>query len=361
LIREAASHNIAPGPIRRHLHREFMLTAEPDVRISLANDASSPASLEAAVAALLPALLAQQGHMLSIKDAVSGRYLHVDGAMATFLQRSPASVIGLTDAEIFDGQLSTIFRSADLTAQGTSSAVVSDHRFEWAGARRDFSVLRLVVERGEKAYLCSVWQDQGGARLKDAQLRSALEQLEREQRANETLRREIKDQGLRDAHSGLYTRAHFEDQLRREVDLSMREQREFSLVLLDIDPWSEQVRQLGDDARLKVIESLGKLLRGNTRTMDASCHLEGSRFAVLLSGVGLATAHGRMEQLRRQCATQIVMFDAQELRFTVSIGVASFPHTAHTRDQLVAAAEQAVVNARTKGNHVSLASIRLDD
>ena len=337
-----------------------MLTAEPDVRTPAVIEDTRSEPLDAPLAALLPALLAHQGQMLSVKDAVSGRYLHVDGAMAAFLQQAPAQILGLTDAELFDGPLSTIFRSADLTAQGTSCAVVSDHRFEWAGARHDFSVLRLVVERGERAYLCSVWQDQSTARQKDAQLRGALEQLEREQRANELLRREIKDQGLRDSHSGLYTRAHFEDQLRREVDLSMREQREFSLVLLDIDPWAERVRQMGEGAQLKVIESLGKLLRGNTRAMDASCHLDGSRFAVLLSGVGLATAHGRMEQLRRQCATQIVMFESHELRFTVSIGVASFPHTAHTREQLVSACEQAVQVARSKGNHVSLASIRLD-
>ena len=338
-----------------------MLTADPDTQPAPLLDDPRQAALAPVLSSLLPALLAHQGDLLSVKDAISGRYLHVNNAMAAFLQRPPARVLGLTDAELFDSHLTTIFRSADLSAQGTSEAVISDHRFEWIGLRRDFSVLRLLVEQGERAYICSVWQDQGAARLKEGQLRTALEQLEREQRANEMLRREIKDQGLRESHSGMHTRAHFEDQLRREVDLSMREQREFSLVLVHIDPWSDSVRAMGDGAQLKVIESLGKLLRSNTRAMDASCHLDGGRFAVLLSGVGLATAHGRMEQLRRQCATQIVMMDAQELRFTVSIGVASFPHTAHTRDQLVVACEQAVDNARTKGNHVSLASIRLDD
>lgn len=339
-----------------------MLTADPDTQPALLiDDESRQPAVELVLGRLLPALLVHQGDLLSVKEAISGRYLHVNNAMAAFLQRPPARVLGLTDAEIFDSHLTTIFRSADLSAQGTSEAVVSDHRFEWNGLRRDFSVLRLLIEQGDRAYICSVWHDQGAARLKEGQLRTALEQLEREQRANELLRREIKDQGLRDSHSGMHTRAHFEDQLRREVDLSMREQREFSLVLVHIDPWSDSVRAMGDGAQLKVIESLGKLLRSNTRAMDASCHLDGSRFAVLLSGVGLATAHGRMEQLRRQCATQIVMMDAQELRFTVSIGVASFPHTAHTRDQLVVACEHAVDNARVKGNHVSLASIRLDD
>ena len=51
------------------------------------------------------------------------------------------------------------------------------------------------------------------------------------------------------------------------------------------------------------------------------------------TGVGLATAHSRMEGLRRQCATQIVMLDGEELGFSVAMGVASFPHTAHGHDE----------------------------
>jgi diguanylate cyclase (GGDEF)-like protein len=110
-----------------------------------------------------------------------------------------------------------------------------------------------------------------------------------------------------------------------------------------------------------VLEALGRLLRGNTRAMDASCRYEEHRFAVLLSGVGLATAHSRMEGFRRQCATQIVVHEGRELGFTVSMGVASFPHTAQTQDDLRNACEAALDDARRRGgNRVALASIQFD-
>jgi len=84
-------------------------------------------------------------------------------------------------------------------------------------------------------------------------------------------------------------------------------------------------------------------------------------FAILLSGVGLATAHSRMEGLRRQCATQIVVLDGKDLGFTVSMGVASFPHTAHSQEELMQAADLALQEAQRRGgNHVTLASIRFD-
>ena len=81
-----------------------------------------------------------------------------------------------------------------------------------------------------------------------------------------------------------------------------------------------------------------------------------------LAGVGLATAHARMEGLRRRCATQIVVLDGRELRFSTSMGVASFPHTAADPPALWAACDAALAEARRRGgNQVVLASIRFDD
>jgi diguanylate cyclase (GGDEF)-like protein len=316
-----------------------------------------------ALAGLLGAWAARHGAMLAIKDAATGRYEYVNEAMASFLGRPAVQIRGSADAELVDPALATAWRAADQTALAQTQPVHGEHRFEWAGARHDFAVLRVAVDGGAagQRWVCSLWTDQAPPRQKDAQLRAALEQLEQQQRANEKLRLELADQGLRDAATGLYTRSHFEDQLRREVDLSTREHREFAMVLIEIDPFSDKVRALGAPAETRVHEAMGRLLRGNTRAMDASCRLDERLFGVLLSGVGLATAHSRMEGLRRQCSTQIVVLDGQELGFSVSMGVASYPHTAASQQELLAACEGALAEARRRGgNHLTLASIRFE-
>lgn len=315
------------------------------------------------MARLLSESLQRQGSLLSIKDADSGRYTFVNPAMAQWLGLPVEAVVGRTDADLVDPSLATAWRAAEQTALAQRQALTSEHRFEWAGTRREFSVLRMPVEAAAEGqrWLISVWTDLGPQRQKDAQLRAALEQLEDQQRANEKLRLELTDQGLRDKATGLYTRTHFEDQLRREVDLSTREHREFALVLIEIDAFNDKVLANGPVAQTRVFEAMGRLLRGNTRAMDASCRLDDRLFGVLLSGVGLATAHSRMEGLRRQCASQIVVLDAQELGFSVSMGVASFPHTAHSQPELLAASEGALAEARRRGgNHLTLASIRFE-
>jgi diguanylate cyclase (GGDEF)-like protein len=224
-------------------------------------------------------------------------------------------------------------------------------------------VLRVVSapEASGRRFLCSVWTDLAPERQREKLLRQAIEQIEQQQLANELLRRELSDQALRDPDSGLYRRAHFDDQLRREVDLSTREHREFSIVYIAIDPPSAKEQALGDAGRRSVLEAVGRLLRSGTRAMDASCRQGERRFAVLLSGVGLATAHSRMEGLRRKCASQIVVHEGQELGFTVAMGVASFPHTAHSQEALAAACESALAEAQRRGgNQIALAAIQFE-
>lgn len=328
------------------------------------DDAVGSAMFAGAAQALLDAIVERQSALFAVKDADSGRYRHVNAAMAAWLGQPAEALVGRTDADLFDPDVATALRSADQTALALDAASVAEHRFDHGGQRHEFSVLRLAHrDAGGRRWLASVWTDLAAQRQREAQLRQALEQLEQQQRANAQLRQELHEHrgGPRDVVTGLYNAAHFDDLLQREVDLSNREHREFALVWIALDPPTPEVAMLGDDARRGVLGALGRLLRGNTRAMDASCRLDDGRFAVLLSGVGLATAHSRMEGLRRQCATQIVMADGHEVGFTVSMGVASFPHTAHSLDELLAACDGALAEAQRRGgNRVTLAAIRFE-
>lgn len=314
------------------------------------------------VAALLTALEGIDA-LVAIKEP-SGRYRQLNAAMAEWLGQPADAIVGRTDAELFDADVAALLRAADLAALGTVGVTRGDHRLERGGRKREFDVARVAVaggSGGEPVALLSVWTETTQSAARESQLKAALAQIEQQQAAIETLRREAQEAPLRDRVTGLYQQAQFDDLLRREVDLSSREHREFALASIEIDPPSDAAAALGSAAQERILETLGRLLRGNTRAMDASCRIDSRHFAVLLSGVGLATAHSRMESMRRQCATQIVVLDGREIGFTVSMGVASFPHTATSREDLIAAADLALAEARRRGgNHVTLASIRFE-
>jgi len=306
--------------------------------------------------------LDQLGVALLVKDMANGRYEWGNEVASSLLAGARVTVVGAQDADLFDAVQAVALRAADQQALSLAQGFLTEHRLERGGERRDFTAWRqafMVEGSPGGTKLLSVWKDVTDQHKRETQLHSALEQLEAQQKANDDLRRDMQDNQVRDSASGLYHRAHFEEQLRREADLSSREQREFALVSVSIDGLEEILRLHGPEGGERVVEALGRLLRANTRAMDSPCRLGGDRFVVLLSGVGLATAHSRMEQLRRQCAGHIVPHNGQQIPFSVSMGVASFPHTAGSVEEMMRSADRAMASARdTGGNRVALASIQ---
>lgn len=300
----------------------------------------------------LVALIEPLGSQAAIKAMATGRYAFATTGLAQMFERG--EVVGHTDAELLRPDETTALRRVEQTVMAQRHAVVSEHKLEINGRRREFSVTRLALSPD---FLLAVWHERTEERHREASLQRALAQIEQQQSSLEQIRRELQQGSGRDPVSGLYMRAQFDDQLLREIDLSSREHREFALVVIALDG-SPAVEGLGEDAQQRLLEGIGRMLRANTRAMDSACRIGAQRFAVLLSGVGLATAHARMEQLRRQCAAQIVVLNGQDLGLSISMGVSSFPHTASRQEELMAASEAAVHEAQRRGgNQVVLASI----
>lgn len=332
------------------------LTADPTAMQpqpgSLAHWLASHPELGGDTLAGLVALVEPLGNQAAIKASANGRYVFASPGLAEMFECP--TVIGHTDAELLKAEETTALRRVEQTVMAQRHPVVSEHKLEINGRRREFSVTRLALGQD---FLLSVWHERTEERHREAQLQRALAQIEQQQSSIEQIRRELQQGSGRDEVSGLYMRPQFDDQLLREIDLSSREHREFALVVIALDA-SPAIAALGDDAQQRLLEGIGRMLRANTRAMDSACRIGPQRFAVLLSGVGLATAHARMEQLRRQCAAQIVVLNGQDLGLSVSMGVSSFPHTASRQDELMAASEAAVHEAQRRGgNQVVLASI----
>lgn len=310
---------------------------------------------EAPVAAGLLGLLEPTGACLAVKSMATGRYVYASVGMSQLFERAEQGIVGHSDAELMRSDEVQAMRRAEQAAMAQRSVVSSEHRMELSGRRHEFMVTRIPLGT---EHVMALWNDKTEERHRESHLQRALQQLEQQQKSLEQMRRELQQGSGRDDVSGLYMRPQFDDQLLREIDLSTREHREFTLVLIALDPLPATEPALGGEARLRLLEGLGRMLRANTRAMDAACRIGEELFAVLLSGVGLATAHARMEQLRRQCHAQIVVLQGQDLGLSLSMGVASFPHTASRQEELLQAAESAVQEAQRRGgNQVVLASI----
>ena len=322
----------------------------------------SDAALTPGVTGELLAALDGHGAIWWLK-APDGRYLHLSATGHALFGLAGDMACGLSDADLLPPVQAAALRAADLAALAQEHPVQAGHQIDAGGQRRALSAWRVAVRdpRGDDALLLGLWFDAGPLRQCGDDLRAVLEQLEQQQRINEMLRTELEAGGAAPGRHRLLQHEQFDESLRREVDLAQREQRDFALACIVVDPLPPDSTTPAGDGRERVLLALEELLRSNTRAMDAAARLGGERFAVLLSGVGLATAYTRMEGLRRQCAAQRVAFGGEALRFTVSTGLASFPHSAPSQSGVVVAAESALALAQRRGgNRVTLAAVAFE-
>ncbi len=300
-------------------------------------------------------MLEALGVWVSVKAMASGKYVQVSEGLDRLFERSESSLVGSTDTDLMRPDEAAAMRRVELQVLQSGMMTATEHRLDLSGRRREFTLVRAPMGT---AHVATAWFERTQERHREVHLQRALAQIEQHQTEMEAMRREAQAGSGRDEATGLQQRGLFDELLQREIDLSTREHREFALVLIAVDlPQTLSMPDQGE-ARRRLFEALGRLLRANTRAMDAACRLGEPYFAVLLSGVGLATAHSRMEQLRRQCAQQIVAMDGSDLGLSVSMGVASFPHTAASHEELLRASQDALVQAQRRGgNQVVLAAI----
>jgi diguanylate cyclase (GGDEF)-like protein len=160
-------------------------------------------------------------------------------------------------------------------------------------------------------------------------------------------------QALTDGLTGCHNRRSFEMQLERDLHLATRMRQSLSLIMIDLDNF-KHINDLaghgtGDVALRIVADSLKAELRG----VDSAARFGGDEFVIILPQAGTEGALIVAERLRKRIAeTHIVGYGPT----TASLGLATFPMHASSRDLLVVAADRALYQAKHSGrNRVKVA------
>jgi diguanylate cyclase (GGDEF)-like protein len=146
--------------------------------------------------------------------------------------------------------------------------------------------------------------------------------------------------------TGLANRRRFERQLEREVSRTLRYERPFSLLMLDIDNFKLVNDTFGHNAGDDAIRRLSKALQEGTRGIDLASRIGGEEFAILLVETDQEAAMEVAERLRLAIRDTNIPLAG---RITASFGVAECPSSAQTATALLAAADGALYEAKRAG------------
>jgi diguanylate cyclase (GGDEF)-like protein len=149
-----------------------------------------------------------------------------------------------------------------------------------------------------------------------------------------------------DVHTGLYNRVHFDDSVHKEIERSTRHQHELSVLIVDIDHLGQMNEMLGQEKGDDAIRYVARTVKSSLRDIDISCRIGGEEFGVILPETNASSAIDVAERLRKKIRSETVPGIGV---IAVSIGVASYPTSAESAEQLVKAASEALDVAKYEG------------
>lgn len=177
------------------------------------------------------------------------------------------------------------------------------------------------------------------------------EQLEKDQAALEQM-------AIHDGLTGLYNHREFQRLLQAELERSQRYKHPLSLLMLDIDLFKRVNDSYGHQSGDIVLRTLADQMRNGIRKVDYAARYGGEEFVIILPEMTPSDALLVAERLRQSIAAQpITIEQGQVITITISIGVASFPDDADSKDKLIAAADKALYAAKAAGRNRVLRAV----
>lgn len=143
--------------------------------------------------------------------------------------------------------------------------------------------------------------------------------------------------------TGLFNHRHFYYNLTRKVQEARDSKDDLALVMIDIDNFKYYNDTFGRKQGDEVLKALAALLRETVPEPGVPARYGGEEFAVILPGLSLPRAGDLAERIRLKAEMLLL---PEDIRFTVSIGVAVYPYDAREAGELIEKAEEALRRAK---------------
>lgn len=168
---------------------------------------------------------------------------------------------------------------------------------------------------------------------------------------NAQLLARLREESRTDPLTKLYNRRYFTRRLREEIRRAERHQYILSLVIFDIDNFKRVNDEFGHLAGDRILRMVGRLLKQGSRESDIPAKFGGEEFSVILPYTPKEGGLKYAERIRRSIEGMSVKVDEESVKVTVSGGVATFPEDASTPEELMAAADSALYQAKMAGRN----------
>ncbi len=158
-----------------------------------------------------------------------------------------------------------------------------------------------------------------------------------------------------DSLTGTYNHRYFKKRISEEFHRARRYERFLALMILDIDELKIINDKYGHLVGDILINSFVSVLSGSVRSIDIICRYGGDEFCLIMPEIDRESAQLFMERMRDSIAGHKIRVEGikESLSLTVSIGGAVYPVDSDSIDNLIRAADMALLKAKQAGKNCS--------
>ena len=173
--------------------------------------------------------------------------------------------------------------------------------------------------------------------------------------------RDISEQAIIDSLSGLYNQRYFKEMLSKTVSRAVRYPEKISLILLDLDNFKKINDDYGHLAGDKIISAVGKTILETIREIDISARYGGDEFAILLPNTDSKGSITLAEKIKSNFENKLMKMNELKIKPTFSLGIATFPDNAETKNDLFEKSDEALYEAKNLGKNIIIHSNEMNN
>jgi two-component system cell cycle response regulator len=161
------------------------------------------------------------------------------------------------------------------------------------------------------------------------------------------------EMAITDGLTGLHNRRYMSRHLDNLVAQAHKTGKQMSFVIMDIDFFKVVNDTHGHDIGDEVLREFARRISANVRGCDLACRYGGEEFVVVMPDTEVAYAYAIAERLRKSIETTPIKISREpnQLKITISIGIAGSMGPADTADALLHRADQALYSAKNTGRN----------
>ena len=155
-----------------------------------------------------------------------------------------------------------------------------------------------------------------------------------------------------DGLTELYNHRYFQEQMLMMVENAKRYNKEFSLIILDIDYFKKFNDTFGHQAGDAVLRQVAHTLKKNVRATDIVCRYGGEEMSIILPNTPKDEAASTAQKICDRVASNKYKLNSdKEGQVTISLGVATYPHDGATPSEIIEAADKRLYKAKNNGRN----------